>query len=130
MIDDDATARELIDRYLTREGVHALMASSGEERLRLAREIHPQVITLDVMMPGMDGWAVLQTLKSDPELCHIPVIMTTIVGDRESGLRIGGGRVPDQADFTGEVEPSAGPLPLRPSPCRALMVEDDATSGT
>ena len=128
VIDDDATARELMDRYLTREGVHAVMASSGEEGLRLARELRPQVITLDVMMPGMDGWAVLQTLKSDPELCHIPVIMTTIVGDRELGYALGAAEYLIKPISREKLSQVLGHYHCEPSPCRALLVEDDASS--
>jgi CheY-like chemotaxis protein len=55
----------------------------------MARELHPDAITLDVMMPGMDGWAVLAALKSDPELSEIPVIMLTIVDDQNMGYSLG-----------------------------------------
>ena len=83
VIDDDPAARDLMKRFLTREGFQAGVRRSGEEGLRLAREIHPNVITLDVMMPKMDGWAVLQQLKADPQLRDTPVIMVTIVDDQE-----------------------------------------------
>jgi CheY-like chemotaxis protein len=73
-------------------------AQSGEEGLRLAKEARPSVITLDVLMPGMDGWAVLTRLKADPDLAAIPVIMVTIVADRNMGFAFGGHRLPDQAD--------------------------------
>jgi CheY-like chemotaxis protein len=61
----------------------------GEEALRLAREIAPDAITLDVMMPGMDGWAVLTALKADAATADIPVIMVTIVDDRNLGYALG-----------------------------------------
>jgi CheY-like chemotaxis protein len=64
-------------------------ATSGREGLALAREIHPAVITLDVMMSGMDGWAVLSALKADPALADIPVIMVTITDDKEMGFALG-----------------------------------------
>ena len=64
-------------------------AASGEEGLRLARELRPAAITLDVMMPGMDGWTVLAALKADPALADIPVIMLTIVDDRNLGYALG-----------------------------------------
>jgi len=89
VIDDDPAARDLIHRYLSREHVNAVLAGSGEEGLRLAREVRPDVITLDVLMPGIDGWAVLQALKSDPELCDIPVIIATMVTDRGLGYALG-----------------------------------------
>ena len=64
-------------------------AAGGEEGLRLAKELRPTVITLDVMMPGMDGWAVLTALKADAELADIPVIMLTIVDDKNLGYALG-----------------------------------------
>ncbi|NJP04516.1 MAG: response regulator [Chloroflexaceae bacterium] len=88
-IDDDPAARDLIRRRLVREGLRVLTASSGEEGLRLAQSQKPDIITLDAMMPGMDGWTVLTALKAEEELRHIPVIMLTMVDDREMGLLLG-----------------------------------------
>jgi two-component system, NtrC family, sensor kinase len=88
-IDDDPTVHELLRRSLRLEGARLVSASSGEEGLRLARELRPAVITLDVLMPGMDGWAVLSALKADPTTADIPVVMLTILGDREIGFALG-----------------------------------------
>ena len=66
VIDDDAAARELMVRFLNREQFRTVQAASGEEGLRLARQLRPDVITLDVLMPGLDGWTVLQNLKQTP----------------------------------------------------------------
>src|SRR5262249_24565114 len=71
------------------EGIRVVSAAGGEEGLRLARELRPRAITLDVMMPGMDGWAVLTALKADAELADIPVIMLTIVDDKNLGFALG-----------------------------------------
>src|SRR5262249_25677308 len=65
VIDDDPAVRELMGRYLAREGFRVAVAASGDEGLGLARELRPEAITLDVMMPVMDGWAVLGALKAD-----------------------------------------------------------------
>ena len=89
VIDDDPTVHDLMKRSLSREGFHVLSALDGEEGLRLAKAHHPQVITLDVMMPGVDGWAVLSSLKSDPELADIPVIMVTIIDEKNLGYSLG-----------------------------------------
>ncbi len=89
IIDDDPASRELISRHLTKEGFSVITASSGKEGLTLARELKPFVITLDVMMPEMDGWAVLSALKSDPDLASIPVIMQTFVNEKEMGYALG-----------------------------------------
>jgi PAS domain S-box-containing protein len=89
VIDDDATARELLQRFLATEGVHIVTASSGADGLRLAKELRPDAITLDVLMPGMDGWAVLTALKGDPELADIPVIMLTIIEEKSMAYALG-----------------------------------------
>lgn len=89
VIDDEPTVHELLRRAVAKYGFHVESAYSGEEGLRLARKIHPQAITLDAMMPGMDGWSVLTALKSDPELADIPVIMLTIVDNRNLGYALG-----------------------------------------
>jgi len=88
-IDDDATARDLIARFLGGEGYRVLTAAGGEEGLRLAREQRPDLITLDVMMPHVDGWSVLQQLKDDPELAAIPVILLTMTDERNLGFALG-----------------------------------------
>jgi PAS domain S-box-containing protein len=89
VLDDDAGVRDLLSRFLTKEGFQVYTADRGEEGLKLAREVHPRAITLDVMMPGMDGWAVLNALKADPELADIPVIMLTIVDNKNLGYALG-----------------------------------------
>jgi CheY-like chemotaxis protein len=89
VIDDDADTRQVLKRFLNRKGFPVECASSGEEGLRLARELHPMAIILDVMMPGMDGWAVLSTLKSEGEVKDIPVVMLTIVNDKNLGYALG-----------------------------------------
>jgi PAS domain S-box-containing protein len=89
VIDDDPTVRELMCRSLKKEGFRVVGAASGDEGLLLARQVRPEAITLDVMMPGMDGWAVLAALKSDPELADIPVIMMTIVDNKNLGYALG-----------------------------------------
>ena len=89
VIDDDPAIRDLMQRFLGRDGFHVVTAAGGEEGLRRAQEIRPDAITLDVMMPGMDGWAVLAALKADAKLAPIPVIMLTIVDDRNLGYALG-----------------------------------------
>jgi len=89
VIDDEAAVRDLMQRFLGREGFRVVTAASGEEGLRRARELKPEAITLDVMMPGMDGWAVLSALKSDPAVADIPVVMLTIVDDKNLGYALG-----------------------------------------
>lgn len=89
VIDDDPTVHDLIRRILTREGFRVASAPSGPEGIRLARQLRPDLITLDVMMPGMDGWATLAALKADEELAGIPVVMMTSLDDRNMGFKLG-----------------------------------------
>jgi CheY-like chemotaxis protein len=89
IIDDDPAAQDLLTRHLAKEGFEITTAADGRSGLQLAKMIRPVAITLDVMMPGMDGWAVLTRLKADPELANIPVIMVTIVQDKNMGYALG-----------------------------------------
>jgi signal transduction histidine kinase/CheY-like chemotaxis protein len=89
VVDDDPVALDLLARTLRGAGEHVVTASDGPEALRLARSLHPAAITLDVLMPGMDGWAVLRELKLDPETRDIPVIMVTMTDDRDVGYALG-----------------------------------------
>ncbi len=89
LIDDDPLVHDLVRRSLEKEGFQIVTASNGEEGIRLGREIQPAVITLDAMMPEMDGWAVLERLKSSPDLAHIPVVMLTIIDDRKRAQALG-----------------------------------------
>ncbi|MEO0406472.1 MAG: response regulator [Cyanobacteria bacterium P01_A01_bin.135] len=89
VIDDDPSVQDLMQRFLSQEGMQVIAASSGPDGLRLAAEHTPDVIILDVMMPSMDGWSVLSALKSDPSLASIPVVMATMVDDRSLGYSLG-----------------------------------------
>ena len=89
VIDDDPTVRDLMDRFLVKQGFSVITAANGIEGLRLAREARPAAITLDVMMPDLDGWTVLAALKGDPALAGIPVILVTIVDEKARGYSLG-----------------------------------------
>jgi CheY-like chemotaxis protein len=88
-IDDDPIALELFRRALAREGYHLETASNGAEGLKLARQVRPQAIILDVQMPGMDGWSVLDAIKNDAELAGTPVIMATMIDEKVKGFAHG-----------------------------------------
>src|SRR5262249_21415043 len=81
--------RDLLSRFLSKEGFTVATATGGDEGLCLARQLHPRAITLDVMMPDTDGWTVLHTLKSDPATADIPVILLTIEDSRNLGYALG-----------------------------------------
>src|SRR6202048_3077641 len=89
VIDDDATALDLIADYLRQAGFAVITAAGGREGLKRAKDHHPIAITLDVMMPDIDGWMVLAGLRGDPPLADIPVVMATIVDERRQGVTLG-----------------------------------------
>jgi CheY-like chemotaxis protein len=123
VIDDETAVRDLMQRFLTKEGFRVVTAPGGEEGLRRARELRPDAITLDVMMPGMDGWAVLSALKADPDVADIPVIMLTIVDDRNMGYALGAAdyltKPIDRERVVGVLKKYRRDLPV-------LVVDDDA----
>lgn len=89
VIDDDPIIREILTRYLEKEGYKVATASGGHMGISLAQSVQPLAITLDVMMPDMDGWTVLQHLRSNPHTAHVPVVMLTLVDDKERGMNLG-----------------------------------------
>jgi CheY-like chemotaxis protein len=89
VIDDDPGARDLLIRFLNRQGCVVEVARSGDEGLEMARKLRPDLITLDVVMPGLNGWEVLQELKKDVDIAHIPVIMLTMTDEKLLGYSLG-----------------------------------------
>jgi DNA-binding response OmpR family regulator len=78
-----------MSRFLVKLGFNVLTVPTGEEGLRLAKQVHPVLITLDVVMPDCDGWSILSKLKADSELSKVPVIMVTIVDNEARGFDLG-----------------------------------------
>jgi len=125
VIDDDPTVRDLLQRYLGREGFGVILASTGEEGLRFAREMHPDTITLDVMMPGMDGWAVLSSLKNDPATHDIPVIMVTMIEDKTLGYALGAAEYLTKPVDRERLLTVLKRYGCQKPTCQVLVVEDD-----
>ena len=127
VIDDDTTARELIADYLRQDGFAVITAAGGREGLKRAKEHRPIAITLDVIMPDIDGWTVLAALRGDPELADTPVVMATIMDEQRRGMALGAvGYLtkPIERDKLVElVRRYRAPT----GPTRVLVVEDDAT---
>ncbi len=125
VIDDDPTVCEVLERFLRREGFAPVTATSGVEGLRQAKDLRPAAITLDIMLPDIDGWAVLAALKGDPELADIPVIVVTIVDDRTRGYALGATdylvKPVDRGRLARVLRSLCGDRPLR----RVLVVDDD-----
>ena len=128
VIDDDPTVHDLMQRFLSREGFRVVSALSGEEGLVLAKELYPDAITLDVMMPSMDGWAVLSKLKADPELADIPVIMQTIVDNKNMGYALGASDYLTKPIDRARLSAILKKYQSDRSPCSILLVEDDAAT--
>jgi signal transduction histidine kinase/DNA-binding response OmpR family regulator len=125
VIDDDPVQRDLMQRFLGREGFHVLAAAGGEEGLRMARQMHPVAITLDVMMPDMDGWTVLAALKADPDLQDIPVIMLTMVDDPARGFKLGAAEYTTKPVNRGRLSRLIKKYTCAHPPCAVLVVDDD-----
>jgi CheY-like chemotaxis protein len=127
VIDDDPDAADLMARALERSGFATLRASKGGDGIELARKKKPDAITLDVMMPGMDGWSVLSVLKGDPATAKIPVVMVTMLQDRQLGFALGADdfltKPVDAEKLRGVIAKHAG----QPH-AEVLIVEDDPAS--
>jgi len=88
-IEDDRTAFDLLGRYLTRQGLRVAAAHTGEDGLEKARRLRPALITLDVVMPGIDGWEVLRSLRADPQLHKTPVFVISMVDEAGRARQLG-----------------------------------------
>jgi GAF domain-containing protein/CheY-like chemotaxis protein len=126
VIDDDATARELIAEHLKAEGFSVTAAAGGLEGLKLAKDLRPMAITLDVMMPDLDGWAVLAALRQDPELAEIPVIMVTILDEQRRAASLGAAGYLTKPIDRERLRGLMGRFRASARPTRVLLVEDDA----
>jgi CheY-like chemotaxis protein len=89
VVDDQETALRMFHRYLSQTNLKVIGVKEPNQVLPLARQLQPQVITLDVMMPTMDGWEILQTLQTDPETQHIPVIVCSVWDEPELAFSLG-----------------------------------------
>jgi signal transduction histidine kinase/CheY-like chemotaxis protein len=126
VIDDDPDACEIIEHNLTKDGFKVVTALSGEQGLRLAHDIHPAAITLDVMMPDMDGWSILRALKADPVLHNIPVIMLTMIDDRSRGYSLGAVDYLTKPVDRDQLHKAMSRYYSDGETCSVLLVDDDA----
>jgi len=103
IVEDDKFLRELIKRKVTSEGFEAIDAVDGEKGLQSARSYKPDLILLDLMLPGIDGFEVLKKIKQDESISSTPVIILSNLGQRddiEKGLKIGAADYLVKAHFT------------------------------
>jgi signal transduction histidine kinase/CheY-like chemotaxis protein len=125
VIDDDATARELIATYLAGEGFAVETAANGVDGLKMARRLAPAAIILDILLPDVDGWTVLAALKGEPDLAGIPVVIVTIVDEQRRGIALGAaGYLTKPIDRERLVE-ILSRLRVAGAPGIVLVVEDD-----
>jgi adenylate cyclase len=124
VVDDDATARDLVARHLERAGFAVAAARGGQEGLRLVQELRPAAVTLDIMMPDLDGWTVLAAIKGDPALASTPVILISIVDQKNRGYALGAAdylvKPVDRAKLVETLAHICGS-----SSGKALLVDDD-----
>jgi CheY-like chemotaxis protein/two-component sensor histidine kinase len=89
VVEDNLQAANLLQRYLDRGGFRSVVAADGTEAVAKARELHPVAITLDILLPGIDGWSVLTELKHLEATRDIPVVVVSVVDNPELGLALG-----------------------------------------
>ena len=128
VIDDDPVVRDVMRRFLEGEGFLVATASDGQEGLRLAGQLRPAVITLDVLMPHMDGWAVLTALKADPMLADIPVIMLTIIDDKHFGYMLGAAEYMTKPIDRRRLAAMLQKYRTDQAACTVLVVEDESAT--
>jgi PAS domain S-box-containing protein len=126
VIDDDPTARDLISDHLRHAGFAIITAAGGREGVERAREYRPIAVTLDVVMPDMDGWAVLAVLRADPELADIPVVMATIVDEQRHGMTLGAAGYLTKPIDRDKLVDLMRKFRVHVGPTRVLVVDDDA----
>jgi PAS domain S-box-containing protein len=128
VVEDDQNAGDLLGHYLSEAGYRVAHASSGAQALALARSLKPDAITLDILLPGEDGLAILAQLKASPETKDIPVVVVSITEHRELGLSLGAVEwfvKPVQRDgLIKAVRRAVGVLPAGSTPS-VLAVDDD-----
>jgi CheY-like chemotaxis protein len=125
VIDDDATSRDLVRRVLVAEGFDVISASGATDGLERARAIRPDLITLDVVMPGTDGWDLLRQLKADPDLSDVPVVMLTVVDEPAKGFALGASDYLSKPLHREELRAVLARHATGDRPARILVVEDD-----
>ncbi len=130
VIDDDPTVHDLLRRTLSKEGFQVASAFDGIQGLQLAKTLNPIAITLDVMMPQMDGWATLSALKNEPTLSEIPVIMLTMLQDKTIGYALGASDYLTKPINRDRLHAILHKYQCDNPPCSILLVEDDPDSRT
>jgi PAS domain S-box-containing protein len=125
VVDDDNAFHAFMDESLASEGYRLIHAYGGDEALKLAKEVRPDLITLDIIMPGKDGWSVLKTLKADPSLATVPVVVATILGDKNLGYAMGAADFLTKPVDKAQIEKIMRKHGPSTNGAQVLIVEDD-----
>ena len=128
IIDDDSDVRNIMSEHLKRQGFSVLLADGGQAGIDIAKTEKPDAITLDILMPGMDGWSVLKQLKSDNELSNVPVIIASIVDDKKTGFALGASDYLNKPVSKEDLQASLKQFFSLKENLSALIVEDDRDS--
>ena len=127
VIDDEREIYDLLHQELSADGFAILYAENGRKGLEMARQYKPELITLDIIMPDVDGWTVLQELKADPELAAIPVVVLTVMGDKQMAIALGAAdfvtKPIDSGQLTALIQQHKGQAGRQ-----VLIVDDEADS--
>ena len=124
VIDDELDSRTLLAHVIGEFGCQVIAANSGEQGLHMAREFHPHLITVDLMMPLVDGWEVVRALKADPQLHDIPVVVVSVVAGENRGHILGAVDVL-QKPVAREDLLAVLQRNLAPAQARILVVDDE-----
>jgi signal transduction histidine kinase/DNA-binding response OmpR family regulator/ligand-binding sensor domain-containing protein len=128
VVDDEASIRELLNQELRDAGYEVRVAANGREALEQIRREHPDLVILDVMMPEMSGFDVAAVLKNDPATMDIPILILSIVQDRERGFRLGVDRYLTKPIDTDALIREVGALLEQGKSHRKVMVVDEDAS--
>lgn len=127
VIEDDDKAADLMRLHLESEGLAVLRSRTAEQGLELACQHRPHLITLDIYLPGMDGWEFLERMKAQPLLASIPVVILSITQDRQKGFSLGAAQVLQKPVRRDELMAALADLELVPEEKKflTLVVDDD-----
>jgi len=124
-VDDEPDVAQLVRLYLEKSGYQAIVATSGQEAIDKARQERPDLITLDILLPDMDGFTVLERLKADPETASIPVVVITIVQDRDRAIRLGAVEYLTKPIDEGRLLDCVRQIPTKSAKKKILIADDD-----
>ena len=127
--DDQRASREILERHLARSGFRTVSVTTGTEALMAIKQERPSAVLLDVMMPGLDGWHVLRTLRDNPETRDIPVIMQTVLDERHFAYTLGADGYLKKPIRRDDLLSAIADTVREEHPC-VLLVEDDAKSAS